>query len=119
MLARRDAQGRFPWHPSSKWVGAFWTLLMLADIGYPPGDQGLAPLRDQVLDWLLSPQHLNKVPQINDRWRRCALQEASIVYSSLKLGLANERIPQVVENLLQWQWPDGGWNSAKKPTPVH
>jgi len=119
MLERRDAQGRFPWHPSSKWVGAFWTLLMLADIGYPPGDQDLAPLRDQVLDWLLSPQHLNKVPQINGRWRRCALQEVSIVYSSLKLGLANERIPQVVENLLQWQWPDGGWNCDKKPAAVH
>ncbi len=119
MLERRGANGRFPWHAYSKWIGAFWTLLLLAEIGYPAGDQSLAPLRDQVLDWLLSPLHLKKVPLIDGRWRRCALQEASIVLSMLKLGIVDERITQVVENLLKWQWPDGGWNCDKKPGASH
>ncbi len=119
LLEPRGADGRFPWHAYTKWIGAFWTLFVLADIGYPPGDQGLEPLRDQVLEWLLSPLHVKKVPMIEGRWRRCALQEASIVYASLKLGIADERITQVVENLLKWQWPDGGWNCDKLPKATH
>lgn len=119
LLELRGADGRFPWHAYYKWGGAFWTLLILADIGYPPGDQSLAPLSDQVYDWLLSPEHLKKIPLIAGRWRRCALQEASIVYASLKLGIADDRITQVVESLLKWQWPDGGWNCDKKPAAAH
>lgn len=119
MLEQRGVDGRFPWDAYTKWVGAFWTLLMLTDIGYPAGDQGLAPLCDQVLVWLLSPKHLNKVPFIQGRWRRCALQEASIVYSMLRLGIVDVRLSLVVENLLKWQWPDGGWNCDKKPDAIH
>lgn len=42
-----------PHHPYSKWYGAHWILVTLADLGYPPGDQGLVPLREQVYGWLL------------------------------------------------------------------
>ncbi len=119
MLANRQKDGRFPWHAYNKWSGAFWTLLLLTELGYPPGDAGLSPLRDQVLEWLLSPEHLKKVPLIDGRWRRCALQEASIVLAMLKLGIVDDRITQLVENLLKWQWPDGGWNCDKIPGATH
>src|SRR5262245_18877344 len=37
----------------AKWQGAHWALAALADLGYPPGDKALHPLREQVLDaWL-------------------------------------------------------------------
>src|SRR6266700_4132350 len=37
----------------AKWQGAHWVLGALADLGYPPGDQVLHPLREQVLGtWL-------------------------------------------------------------------
>lgn len=119
MLRPRRESGRFPWHSYDKWIGAFWTLLVLSDIGYPAGDLTLVPLRDQVLDWLLSEQHLKKVPLINGRWRRCACQEGSIVLAMLKLDIVDERITVLVENLLKWQWPDGGWNCDKNPTATH
>ena len=119
MLVHRGADGRFPWHAYTKWMGSFWTLLLLADLAYPAGDQGLVPLRDQTLDWLLSDKHLKSVPLIDGRWRRCALQEASIVYSMLKLGIVADSITLIVENLLKWQWPDGGWNCDKKPAATH
>lgn len=119
MLKNRATDGRFQVHAYSKWTGAFWTLLLLSDIGYPTGDYSLAPLRDQVLEWLLSPDHLKKVPVIDGRWRRCALQEASIVLAMLKLGIVDDRITIIVDNLLKWQWPDGGWNCDKKPVASH
>jgi hypothetical protein len=115
MLSPRGEDGRFPWHAYDKWIGAFWTLLLLSDIGYPAGDLSLVPLRDQVLSWLLSEQHIEKVPLINGRWRRCACQEGSIVLAMLKLDIADDRITLLVDNLLNWQWPDGGWNCDKRP----
>jgi hypothetical protein len=119
MLSPRGEDGRFPWHAYDKWIGAFWTLLLLSDIGYPAGDLSLVPLRDQVLSWLLSEQHIKKVPLINGRWRRCACQEGSIVLAMLKLDIADDRITLLVDNLLNWQWPDGGWNCDKKPAATH
>jgi hypothetical protein len=37
----------------AKWQGAHWVLSALADLGYPPGDSALIPLRERVLvAWL-------------------------------------------------------------------
>ncbi len=119
MLAPRGEDGRFPWDAYTKWAGAFWTLLSLVELRYPPGDTGLAPLRDQVLEWLLSEQHLKNIRFIDGRWRRCALQEASAVLAMLQLGIVDDRITRLVESLLKWQWPDGGWNCDKHPAAIH
>ncbi len=119
MLAPRGEDGRFPWDAYTKWAGAFWTLLSLVELRYPPGDTGLAPLRDQVLEWLLSEQHLKNIRLIDGRWRRCALQEASAVLAMLQLGIVDDRITRLVESLLKWQWPDGGWNCDKHPAAIH
>jgi len=56
LLANRDRRGRVEPRQNTyaKWQGAHWTLVTLADIGYPPGDESLAPIRDQVLDHWLS-----------------------------------------------------------------
>lgn len=119
MLDLRQADGSFPWHAYSKWRGAFWTLLQLTDLGYPAGDKGLIPLREQLLGWLLDPERLKKIPLLEGRYRRCALQEASAMYSLIKLDLADERVDQLAELLLKWQWPDGGWNCDRKPKAIH
>lgn len=119
MLNGRGADGRFPWHAYAKWRGAYWTLFLLADLGYPAGDVNLFPLREQVLEWLFNPHHLNRVPLVDGRYRRCAVQESSAVFSMLKLGLDDERTIRLVDLLLKWQWPDGGWNCDKKKTAAH
>jgi hypothetical protein len=56
-LSQRDEEGRIPGGAYRKWDGAHWVLATLADIGYPPGDPSLVPLRDQVLAWLFSERH--------------------------------------------------------------
>ncbi len=119
LLSPRGADGRLPWHAYSKWRGAFWTLLQLEDLGYPPEDHSLMPLLEQVYDWLLDEARLKKIPLIDGRYRRCALQEASAVFCAIRFGLVDERVERLVHYLLKWQWPDGGWNCDKKPQASH
>ena len=121
LLSQRDDKGRIPpaHHTYRKYVGAHWVLASLADIGYPPGDVSLIPLRDQVYDFWLSPEHISSVPIIQGRARRCASQQGNALYSTLALGLADERADQLARYLMRWQWPDGGWNCDRKPEAVN
>jgi hypothetical protein len=49
------------------------------------------------------------------RTRRCGSQEGKAAWSSLRLGFADDRTTELVERLITWQWPDGGWNCDKRP----
>lgn len=131
LLADRSHSGRVRpvHHVYKKWIGAHWVLPTLADIGYPPGDPELLPVRDQVCEcWLHTdvtreyvcasarpPSSDAGVPVINGRARRCASQQANAVYAATALGLLDERCDQLVQFLIRWQWPDGGWNCDRKP----
>jgi hypothetical protein len=131
LLARRDAQGLIQSKRGvyDKWQGAHWILASLADLGYPEEDSALLPVRDQVLDcWLRSEFYeefettrkedaykRTGVPVMHGRHRRCASQQGYALYYLITLGLANERVHDLAERLLHWQWPDGGWNCDKKP----
>lgn len=119
LLSERDSGGRIPWHPYKKWRGAHWVLACLADLAYPPGDKSLLPLVDQVYDWLLSPEHIASIKAINGRVRCHASLEGNALYASLALGLADDRAQQLVERLVRFQWPDGGWNCHRKPEAIH
>lgn len=119
LLSLRTKSGKFPIHPYSKWRGAHWTLSVLADIGYPSGDEELIPLREQILDWLFGKSHQKHIVSIDGRTRRCASQESNAAYSLLTLGLADERVDELVSRLIGWQWPDGGWNCDKRPEAVN
>jgi len=132
LLARRDARGllRGISNPYSKWQGAHWVLASLADIGYPREDRSLHPMRDQVLDRWLGPVYHREfdattdsasyrkagVPRIRGRYRRCASQQGNALYFLERLGLPDSRSEMLVERLLHWQWPDGGWNCDRNPS---
>ena len=109
LLSERDSAGRIPRHPYDKWRGAHWVLSCLADIGYPAGDEGLIPLREQVLDWLMKADPLSSRKRMNPPRACCSIQGNAVWYL-LKLGLADERVDELVRQMLSWQWPDGGWN---------
>jgi hypothetical protein len=115
LLAERDVEGRIPYRPYAKWYGAHWVLAQLADLGYPPGDESLLPLRDQVYDWLFSEGHRRGIREINGRVRRCASQEGNALYYSMALGIADSRTEELAERLMKWQWHDGGWNCDRRP----
>jgi hypothetical protein len=115
LLSERERNGKIPRHPYKKWYGAHWTLAMLADIGHPPGDVSLVPLREQVYEWLFSEQHEKHIKTIEGRVRRCASQEGNALWYLLTLGLADDRTEELADRLVRWQWPDGGWNCDKNP----
>jgi hypothetical protein len=98
-----------------KWIGTHWTLSLLADLGYPPGDKSLRPLMEKTYEAWLSADHQKNIRLIAGRTRRCASQEGYAIWSSLQLGLADGRTDELVARLLKWQWSDGGWNCDKRP----
>ena len=115
-----------------KWQGAHWALARLADIGYPAKDGTLFPMRDRVLKTWLGPAYFQErvastasgayrahrvgVPLIEGRYRRCASQQGNALYATIRLGLDDGRCQELVERLLHWQWPDGGWNCDVTPS---
>jgi hypothetical protein len=37
-----------------------------------------------------------------------------------RLGLVDDsRVQYLAESLIDWQWPDGGWNCDKRPSANH
>ena len=111
LLAGRDTSG----HAYRKWTGSHWLLSILGDLGCPPGEEALRPLMEETFDCWLSEAHDQHIRLIAGRTRRCASQEAYAIWSSLKLGFADDRTEELVSRLLRWQWPDGGWNCDKRP----
>ena len=105
-------------------------LAALAELGYPEGDESLEPECNEVLDTWLSASFYEAfvthtkagaygrsgVPVIDGRSRRCASQQGSALLSVTRLGLVDhDRADALVERLVHWQWPDGGWNCDKRP----
>ena len=131
LLAGRDRNFVREVKVDSKYHGSHWTLAALADIGYPAADESLLPMRDQVLNhWLSKPFYLELesksavpksrgaegVPKIEGRYRRCASQQGNALFAVTKLGIGDNRSERLVERLLHWQWPDGGWNCDRNPS---
>jgi hypothetical protein len=102
-------------HVYSKWTGAHWVLSLLADLGYPSGQESLKPLLDDCYHAWLGEHHQQYIRTINGRVRRCASQEGNTVWYSVRLGLADGRTEELISRLLKWQWQDGGWNCDKNP----
>ena len=124
LLSRRRRDGTIrlgaEHHAYRKYQGTHWTLAALAELGYPAGDPSLQPLVDQVHEWLSSPSHLGPpstvvIPGQADRVRRCASQEGLAIWYLDVLGLTDDRVDILASRLVEWQWPDGGWNCDRRP----
>ncbi|MGM0386023.1 MAG: hypothetical protein ACQERF_08605 [Actinomycetota bacterium] len=106
-------------HTYRKWQGPHWSLVSLALIDHPPGDERLRPLVTRCHDWMfstrfLTPTSTEVVPGQEDRVRHCASMDGNLLWYTVTLGLEEDRTPAVVERLIGWQWPDGGWNCDKR-----
>jgi hypothetical protein len=111
-----------------KWSGGHWVLITLADLGYPPGDPDLDPLAERVMQTWLAPRYYTEfetttspykkpgVPLMDGRYRRCGSQQGGALLAAVTLGVQPAATGRLVERLLHWQWPDGGWNCSRRLT---
>jgi hypothetical protein len=104
-------------NPYKKWQGAHWRLVSLVELGVSAGDERALAAADQVLAWLTGPSHRRRIPTIDGLHRRCASQEGNALAVCCRLGLARDpRVELLAESLVEWQWPDGGWNCDRRAT---
>src|SRR2546422_2513045 len=120
LLSGQRRDGGFGVHPYQKWTGAHWRLVSLVELGIPSGFRPAVRATDLVLKWLLGEAHVRNVPKINGLYRRCASQEGNALAVCSRMGLSEDpRVVKLAESLVEWQWPDGGWNCDRRPVADH
>lgn len=112
LLAGQQADGGFGVHPYHKWTGAHWRLVSLVELEAPSDDPRLGAALETVLDWLPDPRYQGTSIRRSDG---VILSHASMEGNALavasRLGRGNDpRARLLAERLVEWQWPDGGWN---------
>jgi len=111
LLHGQGSDGSFGVHPYRKWGGAHWRLVSLVELGIPSGDTRARAAAETVLGWLTGSGHRRGIRVINGLVRRCASQEGNALAVCSRLGMAADpRVALLARSLVEWQWPDGGWN---------
>lgn len=121
LLGGQLVDGGFGVHPYKKWTGAHWRLVSLVELGVPPGFPPALRAVEQELTWLTGDEHrIHAIRVIEGRTRRCASQEGNALAVCCRLGMAGDpRVRVLAHSLVDWQWPDGGWNCDKAPAADH
>ena len=115
LLAGQQADGGFGTNVYAKWGGAHWRLVSLVELGVPAGEPRCLAAAETVLAWLTGKRHRERIRVIDGLTRRCGSQEGNALAVCCRLGLADDpRVRLLAESLVEWQWPDGGWNCDKK-----
>jgi len=117
LLAGQRPDGGFGVNVYAKWGGAHWRLVSLVELGVPAGEPRCVAAAETVLDWLTGKGHRSRIATIDGLVRRCGSQEGNALAVCCRLGLSDDpRVRLLAESLVEWQWPDGGWNCDKKAT---
>ena len=117
LLSGQKADGGFGVNVYGKWGGAHWRLVSLVELGVPAGEPRCIAAAQTVLDWLTGKGHRSRIETIDGLTRRCGSQEGNALAVCSRLGLADDaRVRLLAESLVEWQWPDGGWNCDKTAT---
>jgi hypothetical protein len=120
LFAGQQDDGGFGVHPYQKWTGAHWRLVSLVELGITEKNRQAVKATGLVLEWLLGEPHIQKIPRINGLYRRCASQEGNALAVCSRLGMAGDpRVVRLAKSLVEWQWPDGGWNCDRKADAWH
>jgi hypothetical protein len=115
LFTGQQENGGFGGHPYRKWDGAHWRLVSLVELEVPPGEPRAIAAAGTVLDWLAGKGHRSGIQTIDGLTRRCASQEGNALAVCSRLGMADDpRVALLASSLIEWQWPDGGWNCDRR-----
>jgi hypothetical protein len=116
LLHGQRADGGFGNNAYAKWTGSFWRVISLVELGVPAGEpKAVAALR-HALAWLTEPARRRRERPVNGLVRQHASGEGFLLAAGCRLGLADEpTMAGLAERLVDWQWPDGGWNCDLDP----
>lgn len=112
LLSGQQLDGGFPGNPGRGWRSTKWRLVAMVELGVSHDDPRVVAAADYFLDWVLDlPQHRRGPTVINGLPRVCAHTEGVALVIGSRLGMADDpRVQALADALVEWQWPDGGWN---------
>jgi hypothetical protein len=115
LLSGQQADGGFGVGYYSKWTGAHWRLVSLAELEIPVREPRAVAAAGTVLE-ALTPSRRRPTMR-----KGLPLTHASVWGNALavgsRLGLASDqRVGDIASAIISWQWPDGGWNCDGRAT---
>lgn len=115
LLSSQQPDGGFGVHWYRKWTGAHWRLRALVELAVPAGEPRAVAAAETVLQSLASPRR--RISVVDGLARACASVEGAALAVAARLGMADDpRAQRLAEWLVEWQWPDGGWNCDRDAT---
>jgi hypothetical protein len=117
LLAGQGPDGDVGVPAYAKWAGTHWRLLSLAELDAPP-DARMRAAAEHELAWIRAPSRVARARRagIDGRVRWCGSQDGAALLVCVRLGMADdERVGATARSLVEWQWPDGGWNCDVRP----
>ncbi|MHB1907721.1 MAG: hypothetical protein ACYCQJ_02475 [Nitrososphaerales archaeon] len=119
LLSGQKKDGGFGVDPYRKWIGSHWRLVSLVELAIPKENKQAQKAAEEVLVWL-SKALLNKPVSRNGLIRKHASVYGNPLGVCSYLGLSEDpRVKLIANSLIEWQWPDGGWNCDASPDAHH
>ena len=109
LLSGQLPDGSFGVHQYKKWGGGHWRIVSAVELGVPAGNREWVRAARQVLSggYLANLRPRN----VAGLYRCHASEPGNAVGACSRLGLAGDpRVERLALGLVEWQWPDGGWN---------
>lgn len=119
LLSGQRQNGGFGVAPYAKWIGSHWRLVSLVELAIPKENKQVQKAAEEVLAWL---SKALRVPakEVNKLKRKHASVYGNALGVFSYLGLAGDRrVESIADSLVEWQWPDGGWNCDSNPEAHH
>jgi len=118
LLADPGTDGAFGVHWYKKWGGAQWRLVSAVELGVPHDDRVARRAAEYVLARL--PGMARGPSRVAGRYRLHASVLGNPLGVCSRLCMADDpRVHRIAESLVEWQWPDGGWNCDSTETATH
>ena len=120
LLSGQRANGGFGVHWYRKWKGAHWRLVSAVELGIPAGNKAALKAANYDLSELSRSLEVEPAENVGGLWRVHASESGNAVGVCSRLGLAEDsRVKRLAQSLVEWQWPDGGWNCDRAKDATH